>query len=72
MAWILKRLSAMQEMQVQSLNLIREAPLGLRDKRPITGFPGGSDSKESAYSVRDLGLIPGSGRSPEEVNGNPL
>ena len=35
-------------------------------------FPGGSDSKESAYSVRDLGLIPRSGRSPGEGNGNPL
>ena len=36
------------------------------------GFPGGSDGKESAYSVGDLGLIPGSGRSPGEGNGNPL
>ena len=36
------------------------------------GFPGGSDSKESAYNARDLGLIPGSGRSPGEGNGTPL
>ena len=35
-------------------------------------FPGGSDSKESACNVRDPGLIPGSGRSPGEENGNPL
>ena len=35
-------------------------------------FPGGSDSKESACSVGDLGLIPESGRSPGEGNGNPL
>ncbi|XP_060255498.1 ETS homologous factor isoform X4 [Ovis aries] len=35
-------------------------------------FPGCSDSKASAYSVRDLGSIPGSGRSPGEGNGNPL
>ena len=28
------------------------------------GFPGGSDSKESACNVRDLGSIPGSGRFP--------
>ena len=27
------------------------------------GFPGGSDGKESAFNVRDLGLIPGLGRS---------
>ena len=28
--------------------------------------------KVSAYSVRDLGSIPGLGRSPGEENGNPL
>jgi len=36
------------------------------------GFPGGSVSKEYACSAGDLGLIPGSGRSPGEGNGNPL
>ena len=36
------------------------------------GFPGGSDSKESACNTGDLGSIPGSGRSPEEGNGYPL
>ena len=35
-------------------------------------FPGGSDSKVSAYNAGDLGLIPGLGRSPGEGNGNPL
>ena len=35
-------------------------------------FPGGSDGKESAFSVGDLGLIPGLGRSLGEGNGNPL
>ena len=29
----------------------------------LEGFPGGSDGKESAYIVGDLGSIPGSGRS---------
>ena len=33
---------------------------------------GGSDGKESACNVGDLGLIPGSGRSPREGHGNPL
>ena len=37
-----------------------------------TGFPGGSDGKESAYNAGDLGSIPGLGRSPREGNGNPL
>ena len=36
------------------------------------GFPGDSDGKESACNTGDLGLIPGSGRSPGEGNGNPL
>ena len=36
------------------------------------GFPGGSDSKESAHNVGDTNLIPGLGRSPGERNGYPL
>ena len=36
------------------------------------GFPGGSDDKESACSVGDLGSIPELGRSPGEGNGYPL
>ena len=36
------------------------------------GFPGGSNSKESANSVGHLGLIPGSGTSPGGGKGNPL
>ena len=35
-------------------------------------FPGVSDSKESACSEVDPGLIPRSGRSPREGNGNPF
>ena len=34
--------------------------------RFVTGFPGGSDSKESSCNVGDPGLIPGLGRSLEE------
>ena len=36
------------------------------------GFPVWSDGKESACDAGDLGLIPGSGRSPAEGIGNPL
>ena len=39
---------------------------------PLLGFPGGSDSKESACNAGDPGLVPGSGKSPGEGNGNPL
>ena len=34
--------------------------------------PGDSDGKESVCNARDLGSIPGSGRSPEEGNDNRL
>ena len=36
------------------------------------GFPGGSDGKESACNVGDLGSIPGLGTSPGGGHGNPL
>ena len=35
-------------------------------------FTGGSDGKESACTVGDLGSIPGLGSSPGEGNGYPL
>ena len=35
-------------------------------------FPGGSDSKTSAYNAGDPGSIPESGRSSGEGNGNSL
>jgi len=36
------------------------------------GFPGGLDGKEFTCNAGDLGLIPGSGRSPGEGKGNPV
>ena len=36
------------------------------------GFPGGSDSKETACNTGDPGSIPGSGRSSGEGTGYPL
>ena len=36
------------------------------------GFPGGSVVKNTPANVGDMGLIPGSGRSPEGGTGNPL
>ena len=36
------------------------------------GFPGSSTGKESACNARDLGSIPGLGRSPGGGHGNPL
>ena len=44
----------------------------LRRFNVIMGFPGGSDSKVSAFNVGDPGSIPGLGRSAGEGNGNPL
>ena len=45
--------------------------LGLLHCRCSSAF-GGSDGKASACNAEDPGLIPGSGRSPGEGNGNPL
>ena len=36
------------------------------------GFPSGSDGKDSARNVGDLGPIPGLGRFPAGGHGNPL
>ena len=49
-------------------NTTEQLSLSLRS----VGFPGGSGGKESAHNAGDLGLIPGSGRSPGEGNGNPV
>ena len=51
-------------------NLSHLIPWDTVDLISPCGCPGGSNSKESAYSV-DLGLIPGLGRSPQG-NGYPL
>ena len=40
--------------------------------RIYRGFPGGSDSEESACNAGDPGSIPGLGRSPGAGSGNPL
>ena len=37
-----------------------------------TGFPSGSEGKESACNTGNLGSIPRMGRFPGEKNGNPL
>ena len=37
-----------------------------------SGFPGGSDGKESACNAGDLGSVPGLRRSPEEETSYPL
>ena len=44
----------------------------LSSRRGNRDFPGGSVVKNLPANARDPGLIPGSGRSPGEGNGNPL
>ena len=71
-AQLVRNPPAMQETLVQFLV---GKILWRRDRLPtpvFLGFPGGSDSKESACNVSDLGSIPGLGRSPGEEHGNPL
>ena len=50
----------------------RVAELDMVDRLSTSTYSGGSDSKESACSAGDLGLIPGSGKSPGEGNSNPF
>ena len=42
------------------------------DKIVKTGFPDGSAVKNLPANARDVGSVPGWGRSPGEGNGNPL
>ena len=53
----------------ERLSVLRGIVIRLTDQ---LGFPGGSEVKASACNAGDLGLIPGSGRSPGRGNGNPL
>ena len=49
--------------------------VGIRNKGNLCqtwGFPGGSEGKESACNVGDLGSIFGLGRSPGGGHGNPF
>ena len=71
-AQLVRNLPAMQETLLNSW--FGKIPWR-RDRLPTTvflGFPCGSAGKESACSVEDLGLIPGSGRFPGEGIGYPL
>ena len=45
---------------------------GQTAKKFVMCIPGGSDGKESTWKVRDLGSIPGLGRSPGEGKDYPL
>ena len=40
--------------------------------KPVLGFPDASVVKNPPYNAGDIGLIPGSERSPGEGIGNPL
>ena len=53
----------------------QKSQCSLRKHKHKWGFPGGTSSKESAChteDIRDMSLIPGSGRSPGWRHGNPL
>ena len=69
---LVKNLPAMQETPIRFLS--KEETLE-KDRLPtpvFLDFPGGSEGKDSACNVRDLGSIPGLGKSPEGAHGNPL
>ena len=54
---------------------VNGSTVGLLRLGCMQGFPGGTVVKNppaNAGDTREAGLIPGSGRSPREGNGNPL
>ena len=68
LAQLVKNPPVMQETPVRKIRWKRD-----RLPTPVfLGFPGGSAGKESAFSVGDLGSVPGLGRSPGEGKGSPL
>ena len=73
-AQLVKNPPAMQDNLVRFLVGCGKIPWR-RDRLPtpvFLGFPGGSDSEESACNVENLGLIPELGRSHGGGRGNPL
>ena len=59
--------------QVGSLQLMPpEKPYISRSLSEFKGFPGASNSRESSCNARNVGSIPGLGRSLGEGNGNQL
>ena len=62
-------------MQETPVPFLSQEDLEERDRLPtpvFMGFPDSSDSKEYAYSMGDLGLIPRLGRSPGGGHSIPL
>ena len=59
-------------MKSKLLGLSGRLPLGTFLVGFPGDFPGGSDGRESACIVEDLGLIPGWGRAPGRGHCNPL
>ena len=72
LARLVKNLLAMQVIPVQFLS--QEDPLkkGTLPTPVFMNFLGGSDGKQSACNVGDLGSIPGLGRSPGGGHGDSL
>ena len=59
-------------MTITVTSVIGSCDIKISPSAHILGFPGGSDGRESARNAGDLGLNPGSGRSPGEGNDYPL
>ena len=58
--------------EIEGNNKMEKTSNFFKKIRDTKGFPCSSVGNESTYNARDLGLIPGLGRSPGEGNGNPL
>ena len=61
-----------QVRESEGLEVRAMSDLAYSETEHRSGFPGGSDSKASAYTAGDLSSIPALGRPPGEGNDNPL
>ena len=67
-----KRKKERKKSKIFNLKKRERETVNFRQVQREKGFPGGSDGKESTCGARDLGSIPGLGRSPGGGHGNPL
>ena len=68
---VCKYIYALEAKEMNPLKVHSLSPIKI-ELSLLPGFPGGSDSKESACQAGALGSIPMLGRSPGEGNGKPL
>ena len=73
-SWCLQFLRLLWKFIMDSLTALLKAQISVffHSAKPMTGLPRLFSGKEPTYNAGDMGLIPGSGRSPGERKGNSI